>query len=141
MDEFDVVVLGSGAAALAAAAAAHGHGAGRVGVFEKADVVGGTSAMSGGMIWIPCNHHMEAAGTPDSRDDVLTYLESLSHGLILPELAEAYVDTGPQMLRWFEDNTPLVFAFSKSTPDRQARVKSVLMSWHSPKWASRKKLS
>ncbi len=117
MDQFDVVVLGSGAAALAAAATAAGHGAARVGLFEKADVVGGTSAMSGGMIWIPCNHHMEAVGAPDSRDDVLTYLDSLSHGMILPELAEAYVDTGPEMLRWFEDNTPVMFEIVESFPD------------------------
>ena len=117
MTEFDVVVLGSGAAALAAAVAAHGHGAQRVGVFEKADVVGGTSAMSGGMIWIPCNPHMEEAGTPDSRDDALTYLGSLSHGMILPELAEAYVDTGPDMVRWFEANTPVTFEIVESFPD------------------------
>lgn len=114
---YDVVVLGSGAAALAAAATAAGHGAGRVGLFEKADVVGGTSAMSGGMIWIPLNHHMEAAGEPDDRDAVLAYLESLSHGMILPELAEAYVDTGPEMLRWFEDNTPVIFDIVESFPD------------------------
>ena len=117
MDQYDVVVLGSGAAALASAAAAAGHGARRVGVFEKADVVGGTSAMSGGMIWIPCNHHMDAAGTPDSRDDALRYLRSLSHGMILPELAEAYVDTGPEMLHWFEANTPVVFEIVESFPD------------------------
>ncbi|MEO1059909.1 MAG: FAD-dependent oxidoreductase [Actinomycetota bacterium] len=117
METFDVIMLGSGAAALAAAAAAAGHGAERVGVFEKADVVGGTSAMSGGMIWIPCNHHMEVAGAPDSRDDALRYLESLSHGMIVPELAEAYVDTGPEMLRWFEANTPVVFEIVESFPD------------------------
>ncbi len=117
MDEFDVVVLGSGAAALAAAVTASGHGVRRVGVFEKADVVGGTSAMSGGMVWIPLNHHMAEAGIPDSRDDVLTYLDSLSHGMILPELAEAYVDTGPPMLQWFEDNTPVQFEIVESFPD------------------------
>jgi 3-oxosteroid 1-dehydrogenase len=116
-NEFDVVVLGSGAAALAAAASARGHGADHVGVFEKADVVGGTSAMSGGMIWIPCNHHMAATANPDSRADALTYLESLSHGMILPELAEAYVDTGPEMVRWFEDNTPVVFEIVEDFPD------------------------
>lgn len=114
---YDVVVLGSGAAALAAATTAAGHGATRVGVFEKGDTVGGTSAMSGGMVWIPCNHHMDEAGTPDSRDDVLTYLDSLSHGMILPELAEAYVDTGREMARWFEDNTPVVFEIVESFPD------------------------
>jgi succinate dehydrogenase/fumarate reductase flavoprotein subunit len=117
VEQFDVVVLGSGAAALTSAATAAGHGAARVGVFEKADVVGGTSAMSGGMVWIPCNHHMDEAGTPDSRDDVLRYLESLSHGMILPELAEAYVDVGPEMMRWFEDHTVVQFAIVESFPD------------------------
>jgi len=117
VEMFDVVVLGSGAAALAAAATAQGHGAGRVGVFEKADVVGGTSAMSGGMIWIPCNHHMDEAGSPDSRADALRYLDSLSHDRIVPELAEAYVDTGPEMLRWFEEHTPVVFEIVEDFPD------------------------
>jgi len=117
MEAFDVVVLGSGASALAAAVSAHGHGAGRVGLFEKADVVGGTSAMSGGMIWIPCNHLMTEAGTPDSRDDALTYLDSLSHDRIIPELAEAYVDTGPEMVRWFGDNTPVTFEIVEDFPD------------------------
>ena len=117
MESFDVVVLGSGAAALAAAVAAHGHGAERVGVFEKADVVGGTSAMSGGMIWIPCNHHMEAIGIEDSRPEALRYLDSLSHDMILTELAEAYVDVGPIMVRWFEDNTPVVFEIVEGFPD------------------------
>jgi mRNA-degrading endonuclease RelE of RelBE toxin-antitoxin system len=107
--DFDVVVLGSGASALAAAVAAHGYGAASVGVFEKADVVGGTSAMSGGMVWIPCNHHMEANGLSDSRADALRYLDSLSHDRIIPELAEAYVDTGPEMIRWFEEHTPVTF--------------------------------
>lgn len=117
MERFDVVVLGSGAAALAAAVTAQGHGATRVGVFEKADVVGGTSAMSGGMIWIPLNHHMAEAGIPDAREDVLRYLESLSHGKILAELAEAYVDTGPEMVRWFEDHTPVLFEIVEDFPD------------------------
>ncbi len=117
VEEYDVVVLGSGASALAAAVAAHGHGADRVGVFEAADLVGGTSAMSGGMIWIPCNHLMEEAGSPDSRDDALRYLDSLSHDRIIPALAEAYVDTGPEMLRWFESHTPVVFEIVESFPD------------------------
>ncbi len=57
METFDVVVLGTGAAALAAAIRASDGGA-SVGLFEKADAVGGTSAWSGGMVWIPVNPHM-----------------------------------------------------------------------------------
>jgi succinate dehydrogenase/fumarate reductase flavoprotein subunit len=60
---------------------------------------------------------MAAAGVADSREQALRYLESLSHGVILPELAEAYVDTGPEMLRWFEANTPVVFEIVESFPD------------------------
>jgi succinate dehydrogenase/fumarate reductase flavoprotein subunit len=57
----DVVVLGTGAGGLTAALAAR-HAGRTVWVYEKADRVGGTGAWSGGMIWIPNNHQMRAAG-------------------------------------------------------------------------------
>jgi 3-oxosteroid 1-dehydrogenase len=116
METFDVVVLGTGASGLTAAVTAAGHGA-SVGLFEKGDEVGGTSAKSGGMIWIPCNHQMGEFGLHDSRDEALTYLRSLSHGMILDELAEAFVDGGPQMLRWLEDNSPAKFELVEGFPD------------------------
>ena len=56
----DVVVVGSGAAALAAAIVAHDRGA-QVLVVEKSDEIGGTSAVSGGVLWMPGNHHAFAA--------------------------------------------------------------------------------
>ena len=61
MERFDVVVLGTGAAGMTAAIAAHEGGA-TVGVFEKADLVGGTTAWSGGQVWIPNNPHMGEVG-------------------------------------------------------------------------------
>jgi succinate dehydrogenase/fumarate reductase flavoprotein subunit len=64
--EVDVVVLGSGGAALVAAISAHHHGAGEVLIVEKSGIVGGTTAMSGGMLWIPLNHHSEELGIEDS---------------------------------------------------------------------------
>jgi succinate dehydrogenase/fumarate reductase flavoprotein subunit len=116
METFDVVVLGTGAAALAAAIRASDGGA-NVGLFEKADTVGGTSAWSGGMVWIPVNPHMAELGIEDSREEALTYLNSLSHGLIDTDLAAALIDAGPEMVTWFEANTPVKFQIIKDFPD------------------------
>ena len=116
METFDVVVLGTGAAALAAAIRASDGGA-SVGLFEKADTVGGTSAWSGGMVWIPVNPHMAELGIEDSREEALTYLNSLSNGLIEADRVAALVDAGPEMVTWFEANTPVKFQIIKDFPD------------------------
>ena len=118
METFDVIVLGTGAAALSAAIRAAAEGA-SVGLFEKADTVGGTSAWSGGMVWIPVNPHMAELGIDDSREEVLTYLESLSNGLIDMDLAAALIDAGPEVVTWLEQNTPVRFQIIKDFPDYQ----------------------
>ena len=105
-----------GRRALAAAIRASDGGA-NVGLFEKADTVGGTSAWSGGMVWIPVNPHMAELGIEDSREEALTYLHSLSHGLIDTDLAAALIDAGPEMVTWFEANTPVRFQVIKDLPD------------------------
>ncbi|KAB2340401.1 FAD-dependent oxidoreductase [Actinomadura rudentiformis] len=116
METYDVVVLGTGAAGLTAALAAHDGGA-RVGLFEKASQVGGTTAWSGGMVWIPGNPHMADLGLDDDRVQALTYLESLSHGLMDPDLAAAFVDTGPEAVLWLEAKTPVEFRVIPGFPD------------------------
>src|SRR3954462_4346211 len=104
-EQYDVVVLGTGAAGLTAAVRAADGGA-RVGLFEKADTVGGTSAWSGGMVWIPMNPHMADLGIVDTREEVMTYLESLSNGLIDLHLAGAMIDAGPEVVTYLEEHTP-----------------------------------
>lgn len=116
MGDYDVVVLGTGAAGLTAAIAAHEGGA-RVALFEKAETVGGTSAWSGGQIWIPNNPHELAAGREDSREKALTYLMALSHGMIDRRMAETFVDTGPEMIRFLEERTPVRFVAVPDFPD------------------------
>jgi succinate dehydrogenase/fumarate reductase flavoprotein subunit len=115
---FDVVVLGTGAAGMVAALAAHDAGA-RVGLFEKADVIGGTTALSGGVCWLPCNPLAAKAGLHDSREDALLYLRSLSHGLISDELAEALVDGTAPVVEYLESRTPLRFQLLR-IPDYHA---------------------
>jgi 3-oxosteroid 1-dehydrogenase len=112
----DVVVLGTGAAGLVAALAAHDRGA-DVGLYEKGTVVGGTTALSGGIVWIPNNHHAAAAGLSDSREEALAYLDSLSLGAIDPALATVLIDTGPEVVRWLEATTPLRLRVVKGYPD------------------------
>jgi succinate dehydrogenase/fumarate reductase flavoprotein subunit len=116
MEVFDVIILGTGAAGLTAALAAHDAGA-RVGVFEKAATVGGTSAWSGGMVWIPNNHHMAEAGIPDSAESAVEYLLSMSHDMMDRDLVETFVETGPRMVRWLEANTPVKFQLNWGFPD------------------------
>ncbi len=103
----DVVVVGSGGAALTAATLAADGGA-EVLVIEKAGMLGGTTAVSGGGIWLPGNHVMAAAGVADSREGALAYIRRLAGDRAPdPELLEVYVDTAPEVLRYLEDHTPL----------------------------------
>jgi len=114
-----VIVLGTGGAGLTAAISAHEAGA-RVSLFEKGDQVGGTTAWSGGMIWIPNNHHEATLGVEDSREKALTYLMSMSHGLMQQPLVEAFLDHGPEMVAFLEANTPVQFRPIPEFPDYHA---------------------
>ena len=79
--EADVVVVGGGAAGGAAAVFALAGGA-QVIMLEKAPSVGGTSARSGGVYWIPNNRLMRAKGIADSRDDCLRYMARCSYPML-----------------------------------------------------------
>jgi 3-oxosteroid 1-dehydrogenase len=106
--EYDVVVVGSGAGALAAAIVAHDQGLSAL-VIEKADRFGGTSAVSGGGVWIPCNHQIAALGGEDNRADALTYLKTATRGMVAEARLEAYVDNAAEMIRYFEQRTRVRF--------------------------------
>lgn len=120
--EADVVVLGSGGAALIAALSAHHHGAGEVVVVEKSGMVGGTTAMSGGMLWIPLNHHQAAHGVDDSVDDVVAYLDALAPGLLEPDSMQGFLEGGPEMVQFMADHTPVKLRLFTTFPDYQPNV-------------------
>ena len=101
----DVIVVGTGAAALAAALAAHDAGA-SVTVVERADSVGGTTAVSGGGVWMPRNH---VSGGGDSREEALAYMTKLSAGRVPSDLLARYVDDGVDVLASLERRTKLRF--------------------------------
>ncbi|WP_232492304.1 FAD-binding protein [Novosphingobium kaempferiae] len=117
--EADVVVLGSGGAAMTAAIAAHDFGAKDVVILEKTGMVGGTTAMSGGMLWIPGNHHQLEAGIEEDDEDVVAYLDSLAPGNLDPDTLMAFMETGPEMIRYLADRTPVRFHAYADFPDYQ----------------------
>lgn len=96
-ETFDVVVVGSGAAGAMAALRAADLGL-KVLILEKAQKFGGTSATSGGVMWIP-NHQLNGE-TGDSREAALEYLDSIIGVPVNRERLEAYVDEAPKMLRF-----------------------------------------
>jgi 3-oxosteroid 1-dehydrogenase len=95
---YDVVVVGSGAAGATAALRARELGL-SVLIIEKAHKYGGTSATSGGVLWIP-NHGLTKGG--DSREQALEYLNHLVSGNIQRDRLEAFVDQGPEMVRFLQ---------------------------------------
>ncbi|HEX6353677.1 3-oxosteroid 1-dehydrogenase [Actinophytocola sp.] len=106
MDEYDVIVVGSGAAGMTAALTAAHHGL-RTVLIEKAPHFGGSTARSGGGVWVPNNDVLLADGVPDTTEQARAYLEHITGDAVDDDLRAAFLDNGPAMLRFVLANTPL----------------------------------
>ncbi|HJQ43748.1 MAG TPA: 3-oxosteroid 1-dehydrogenase [Jatrophihabitantaceae bacterium] len=105
-DEYDVVVVGSGAAGMAAAIAAAHSGLQAV-IVEKAPHFGGSTARSGGGVWIPNNVALRADGVEDTPEAARTYLHSIIGDVVPPERIDTYLERGPEALAFLFANSPL----------------------------------
>jgi succinate dehydrogenase/fumarate reductase flavoprotein subunit len=114
--EWDVIVVGSGASGLTAAVRA-AHAQLKVLVLEKSNHFGGTTAISGGGIWIPSNPQAIAAGIVDPPELARQYVLEVIGNMARPELVDAYLTNGPAMVRWLAENTPVEFLLSPETSD------------------------
>ena len=104
--DYDVIVAGAGAAGLTAACVAAAEGRATL-LLEKSPLVGGTTAVSGGMVWIPANPKMAAAGIADSADDARRYLERCAPPARDPAAREAFLARGPEAIEYLEARTSL----------------------------------
>ena len=113
-----MLVVGSGNGGLTAALCNYEMGTKDVLVLEKANKIGGTSATSGGGIWIPCSHYSVEAGASDSLDEAREYLKaSLGDADVPEELVEAYLVNGPKMLRFLHDRSDVRYESLDHYPD------------------------
>ncbi|MEX3655872.1 3-oxosteroid 1-dehydrogenase [Mycolicibacterium fortuitum] len=104
--EYDVVVVGSGAAGMVAALTAAHQGLSTV-VVEKAPHYGGSTARSGGGVWIPNNEILKRDGVKDTPDAARTYLHKIIGDVVPAEKIDTYLDRSPEMLSFVLKNSPL----------------------------------
>ncbi len=113
---YDVVVAGAGAGGMTAAAVAAAEGL-KVLVVEKTEYVGGTTAWSGGMVWIPANHQMQSAGLSDDLAQAEAYLDNTvpeAHGA---DLRKAFLARGAEAIDYLQAHTEIRLQPVKVYPD------------------------
>jgi 3-oxosteroid 1-dehydrogenase len=110
--EVDVVVVGAGGAGMAAALKAADLGLETV-LLEKSAYFGGSTARSGGGVWIPGNYALRAAGQvdPDDAERAKEYLQSIVGDEVPRVRRDTYLDRGPEVMDFLRDRTPVRFAW------------------------------
>lgn len=107
-DQADLVVVGSGAAGLSAALTA-AHAGARVVVLEATQLLGGTTSLSGALLWAPVNRWAAASGADDSRDRVERYIRSVIGDRADDSRWPVFLDRINGLLDFLEQTTPLRF--------------------------------
>lgn len=104
-NNYDVVVVGSGAGAFVAALSAANQGA-SVLMLEKGREWGGTSAKSGGGVWVPNSRNIQNAGVSDSPEEAFKYMRAvIPENEVDDETIKNYIAYAPKMIDFLEQNT------------------------------------
>ena len=121
--EVEVLVVGTGNGGLTAAVCNWEMGTKDVLIIEKQDKVGGTSATSGGGIWIPNSHYAKEVGAEDSPEAAKAYLMNTLFGEDVPEeMIDIYLEKAPEMLKYLHDRTDVRYESLAEYPDYYTNV-------------------
>ncbi|MCB8821090.1 FAD-dependent oxidoreductase [Microvirga rosea] len=120
-ETYDVVVIGSGAGGMAAALTARKAGLDVV-VIEKTAWIGGSTAISGGAVWIPKNPHLADVGLEDDDGQVISYLRAILGNRLRQDLIEAFLENGPRMVAFMEQETDVIFQARAYSPDYRPEI-------------------
>ncbi|RQS63541.1 FAD-dependent oxidoreductase [Burkholderia sp. Bp8963] len=104
----DLVVVGSGAAGLATAITARKRGLDVI-VLEKEPVFGGTTALSGGVLWIPLSKYGRQQNPADTVERVREYMMSETGNHYDAASVQCFIENGPGMVEFFERETEMKF--------------------------------
>ena len=116
-NSFDVIVIGSGNGGMTAALTAHDQGS-KVLIIEKSNLFGGTSATSGGGVWIPNNRYAKEVNADDSLQEARNYIQHVSpEGKIHKDLIETYLVKGPEMIDYLHENSQVRYQTLEHYPD------------------------
>ncbi|WP_018789739.1 3-oxosteroid 1-dehydrogenase [Salinispora arenicola] len=115
-DDVDVVVVGSGGAGMVAALAAAHRGLSTV-VLEKSEQYGGSTARSGGGLWLPGNEVLDRADVTDRMEDARTYLAHVAGPDSTPEKQHAFLTAASDVVAFVRAHTPLDFVWVTDYPD------------------------
>ena len=126
----DLLVVGSGAGALSTAVTAAHLGL-KVVVIEKDPHFGGTTAWSGGWMWIPRNHLALKAGIAEAIEKPLSYLRHELGEQFDEVRVRTFLKHGPRMLRFFEAQTALQFIDGNGIPDFHGRTADAVLGGRS----------
>jgi succinate dehydrogenase/fumarate reductase flavoprotein subunit len=119
--EFDVLVIGSGASGMATAVTAASQGL-KVLVVEKGALYGGTTARSGGWLWVPGTHLAAEQGIHETPGAAKAYLKDQGGTHYDEARVDAFLANGPKAIEFFTSKTCLQFDMPPVFPDYHAEA-------------------
>lgn len=113
---FDLVIAGSGGGGIMAALTAHHFGLQPL-IIEKSEYFGGTTARSGGVLWVPQNRYMAEEGFTDSIEEATAYMDQMVKGRSSQERQDAFVKYAPEMIDFLAEHTEVQLQSMPGYPD------------------------